>query len=79
MRTRTTNFKKKPEFYPVVLDEKGLIKKRFDSMYYKTRIEKRALASKIFEIGLDVLERSAMQDGIIITGRCQSTPSRKEI
>lgn len=47
MRTRTTNFKKKPEFYPVVLDEKGLIKKRFDSMYYKTRIEKRALASKI--------------------------------
>lgn len=78
MKLQNATLKKKPAFFPVVLDEKGTIRKRFDSMHCKTRIEKRALASKIFEIGLDVLERSAMQDGVIITGVRQTVPSKKE-
>ena len=50
---------KKPSFHPVVLDENGKIRSRFNALYRKTRIEKRALASKIFEIGMNILEQSS--------------------
>ena len=45
--------------HPVVLDEKGALKVRFDALYNRTKIQKRALAAKIFEIGLSHLEREA--------------------
>ena len=48
---------KHPVFQPVVLDDNGKIRERFNSLYTKTRIEKRALASKIFDVGMKILEK----------------------
>ena len=58
MKMKNISTQKLAAFHPVVLDEKGTIRKRFNAMYCKTRIEKRARASKIFELGLDCLEQS---------------------
>ena len=55
MKIQNTD-KKRTAFHPVVLDEKGSIRNRFNTLYRKTRIEKRALASKIFDVGMKVLE-----------------------
>lgn len=56
---RKVTSKKRPVFQPVVLDEKGNIRNRFNTLYMKTRIEKRALASKIFDVGMKILEQSS--------------------
>lgn len=53
------NIRNRPVFQPVVLDEKGNIRNRFNTLYVKTRIEKRALASKIFDVGMKILEQSS--------------------
>lgn len=45
-------------FQPVVLDETGSLKQRFNELKKRTRIEKRALSAKIFEIGLARLEKT---------------------
>lgn len=42
---------------PVIFDERGDIRKRFNELKKKTRIEKSALAEKIFLIGIPILEK----------------------
>ena len=56
---KQNNIKTRPFFHPIVLDEKGSIRNRFNTLYVKTRIEKRALASKIFDVGMKILEQSS--------------------
>ena len=56
---KKSNIKKRPVFQPVVLDDKGNIRSRFNTLYMKTRIEKRALASKIFDVGMKILEKTS--------------------
>ena len=57
--SRINDRKKKP-FHPVVLDEIGKIRAKFEALYRKTKIEKCALAGKAMEIGLATLEKGLL-------------------
>ena len=45
------------KFQPLVLDEKGTIRERFNLLSKNSHIKKEALAGKVFEAGLQLLEK----------------------
>ncbi len=58
---QTTNTKRKrkikmTKFQPEVLDENGKLRLRYNNLKKKTKLEKRMLANKIFDLGMKMLE-----------------------
>lgn len=49
--------KQNAPFHPVVRDEKGTIRSRFNKLHNKIRLEKKTLAARIFSKGMDALEK----------------------
>ena len=44
------------KFQPEVLDENGKLRLRYNNLKKKTKLEKRMLANKIFDLGMKMLE-----------------------
>lgn len=53
-----SKIRKKTFFHPIVMDENGMLRKKFNSLHAATNIQKRALAAKIFELGINMLENT---------------------
>lgn len=65
-------------FYPQVIDEGGRIRRRLDTLYRRTRVQKSRLASLALDAGLTELEKRISDDAPFIPAPSPVVEEKKE-
>lgn len=65
-------------FYPQVLDEGGRLRRRFDDLHRRTRVQKMRLAAEALDAGLTELEKRISDDAPFIPAPSPVVEEKKE-